>query len=64
MSGALRFKHIEQPSEMIRLPDGGLRYRVRCSCGWQSQSVTADRTIETWEEHKREPNGKAPSTAD
>ena len=46
-------RHVEQPTELVRLADGTLRFRVHCICGWQSDVVTADRTVELFEQHER-----------
>ena len=44
-------KHDRGHSEMIRLPDGTLRFRAVCSCGWKSRPVDMDYVVTRWERH-------------
>lgn len=46
-----RPRHERERSDMERLPDGGLLFRARCSCGWVSEPVDIARTFLVWDDH-------------
>lgn len=45
--------HVEQPSDMERGPDGSLRFRPRCSCGWVGEPTDQARVVTSWEAHSK-----------
>lgn len=49
-----RSRHVADKSELVRSADGGFRFRARCTCGWASEPVSAERVIAAWEEHCEE----------
>lgn len=46
-----RPRHQRDGSDLQREPDGTLRFRVRCACGWRSEPVPMAQTILVWEDH-------------
>lgn len=46
-------RHRRERSELVRGADSSLRFRARCSCGWEGELVDIAQTFSSWDDHRR-----------